>query len=75
MRDLEPVVKDTIVKENPILAEFADNLFVCVDHFKNNNPSEKNVDKRVLSSFYIVYINYQLRQGNAMFKISSLIFS
>ena len=58
VRDLEPVDKDTNVKEIPILAEFADNLFVCVDHFKNNNPSEKNVEKRVLSSFSIVYINY-----------------
>lgn len=71
VRDLEPVVRDTIVKENPILAEIADNLFVCVDHFKNSDPSERVVDKRALSSFSIDNLNYQLRQKNVQFKISS----
>jgi hypothetical protein len=75
VRDLDQLVRDTFVKKNPILSEITDSLFVCVDHFKNVNPLEKVVDKRVLSSYSIENLNLQLKAGKIKFQISSLVSS
>jgi hypothetical protein len=70
VKKLGAIVKDTIVSRKPDLRDVADNLFVCVDHFKNTLQGERVVDKRRLNSFSIEHINRCLDNKSIRFKLS-----
>ena len=71
VKELEPIVKETIVKRNQDLADITDSLFVCVDHFKNAFPGRKVIDKRYLNNYSIENINSLLKDKKVNFKLPS----